>query len=482
VTSDAPARPAYPGYVNALRTSDAAPDRGGAAIPGPPGTGLLGDGLDFRRDLLAHLTRGMHQYGDVVAYHLGPRHTPLRTRVVVVHHPDQVQQVLAGTERTYTKDSIAFRNLAEMLGRGLLTTAGDDWKRQRRLVQPLFTPRRVAGYADLMAEEAAAVVTGAPSDGRTVDLHRLMMTYALRVVGRALFGDDVEDKVDVLDRVVPEASFVIRRRIFRPFQVPMDYPFPGNGRARSLRDQQYAVVDDILSRLPRPGDAGYDPDRDDLVTRLREARDPDTGQPLSETEIRDQALIFLMAGHETTAGALTFTLHLLGRHPELQDRVATEIREVLGAADVPSASSAHDLVWTRAALLEGMRLYPSAHTTERCTAEPLELAGHRLPAGQIVLVSPWTTHRHPAIWPDAERFDPERFVGEHDRPRYAYFPFGGGPRSCVGEHFAMLEAVILLATLLRSRSVRSLRADLPVTPQVTLRPVGAVPVALTSRT
>ena len=144
------------------------------------------------------------------------------------------------------------------------------------------------------------------------------------------------------------------------------------------------------------------------MTRLREARDPETGQPISETEIRDQALIFLMAGHETTAGALTFTLHLLGRHPEIQDRVAAEIRDVLGDADAPTAEQASELVWTRAALMEGMRLYPSAHTTERCTVEPLVLGGYRLPAQQIVLVSPWTTHRHPGALAGPRAFRPAR--------------------------------------------------------------------------
>jgi len=423
----------------------------------------------------------MHQYGDVVAYHLGPRHTPVRTRVVVAHHPALVQQVLSGTERSYTKDSVAFRNLAEMLGRGLLTTTGDDWKRQRRLVQPLFTPRRVEGYTSLMTAEAAHVVSSAPGDGRPVDLHLLMMRYALRVVGRALFGDDVEDTVETLDALVPRASYVIRRRMFRPLQIPIRYPTPGNVRAARLRDQQYAVVDDILAPSPRPGDADFDATRDDLVTRLRLARDPETGEPLAEAEIRDQALIFLMAGHETTAGALTFTLHLLGRHPEIQDRVAGEIRDVLGDDEQPGPSQYQELVWTKAALAEGMRLFPSAHTTERCTAEPVELGGYRLPADQIVLVSPFTSHLHPATRTDPHCLDPGRFIAASDRPRYAYFPFGGGPRSCVGEHFALLEATVLLAHLLRHRRIVATRAEIPVTPQVTLRPVGPVPATLTAR-
>jgi cytochrome P450 len=458
--------------------------RGGVRdIPGPSGGFFLGNAVDFRRDLLGHLTRGLHQYGDLVAYPIGPRATPMRITIVVAHHPSDVHTVLAQTERTFTKDTIAFRVMAEMFGNGLLTTEGSEWKRQRRTVQPLFTPRRVDGYTALMAEEAERVTASAPTDGRIVDAHLLMMQYTLRVVGRALFGDvdSFESIVDILDELVPEVSAVTRRRMFRPIQVPIDRPGPGNRYARRLHQRQYAVIDDILMRSPRPGQPAYDPDRDDLVTRLREARDPDTGDPISEREIRDQALIFLMAGHETTAGALTFTLHLLGRHPEIQDQVADEIRTVLGDGPLTSADQVRRLELTRAVLLEGMRLFPSAHVTERSTTDVVELGGYALPKDQIVLVSPWTTHRHPEFWPYAEQFDPTRFLGEHDRPRYAYFPFGGGPRSCVGEHFAMLEAVTLLAALLRQRRVTSQRAELPVLPNITLRPVGQVPLAISRR-
>ena len=445
---------------------------------------MLGNARHFRRDLLGHLTRGLHQYGDLVAYPIGPRGTPMRITIVVAHHPADVHAVMARTERTFTKDTIAFRVMAEMFGHGLLTVEGDEWRRQRRIVQPLFTPRRVDGYATLMAEEAARLVGHAPRGGRSVDAHLLMMEYTLRVVGRALFGDAVADfdgLVRTLDALVPEVSSVTRRRMFRPLQIPLDRPGPGNRRARALHDRQYAVIDDVLAHAPGPGDPAYDPDRDDLVTRLREARDPDTGDPIGDDEIRDQALIFLMAGHETTAGALTFTLHLLGRHPAVQDEVAAEIRQLLGDTDVPTPDQIRALTLTRAVLLEGMRLFPSAHVTERSTAEEVQLGGYRLPPDQIVLVSPWTTHRHPEFWEHPEQFDPGRFLGEHDRPRYAYFPFGGGPRSCVGEHFAMLEAVTLLATLLRTRRVRALRADVPVTPNITLRPVGQVPLALEPR-
>lgn len=451
-------------------------------LPGPRGgrfSGpLTGMAVPLRRDLLRRLLLDRATYGDLVLYPVGPV-GPLRQHLVVAHHPDDVHQVMAGTERTLSKDTVGFRAMADLLGHGLLTTEGEQWRRQRRIVQPLFTPRRVDGYATLMAQEAsrACATTGA-TGRRTVDLHLLMLRYTLRVVGRALFGDTVDDLVPVLHRLVPAVSDAALRRTFQLRRAPMSLPTPRNVRPRMLREREYAVVDEVLARAP----ADPDGERDDLVTRLRAARDPDTGEALSEDEIRDQALIFLLAGHETTAGALTFTLHLLGRHPQVQDRVAAEVATVLGGRPAPDAADLSGLRVTRAALQEGMRLYPSAHLTERLTRTPLTLSGHRLPTGTLVAVSPWSTQRHPDFWPEPSVFDPDRFLTpDPDRPRYAYFPFGGGPRSCVGEHFAMLEAVILLATLLRRYRVTSLTEELDVVPRITLRPRGTVPVLLTGR-
>jgi len=472
-----------------------------ARLPGPRGNPLLGSALSLRRDLLATLLRDRERYGDLVAYPVGPVGR-LRQQFVVAHHPDDVQQVLTHTERTLSKDTIGFRAMADLLGRGLLTTEGEQWRRQRRIVQPLFTPRRVEGYAGLMAEEAGRIAHGGPGgpDGRPsttgaatapeeVDLHLLMLRYTLRVVGRALFGDAIEDLVPVLHDLVPAVSDVTLRRTFQLSQSPMDRRTPRNLRPRRLRAQEYAVVDEILSRSPASGDpadpaGAADTAADNLVTRLRAARDPQTGDMLSEAEIRDQALIFLMAGHETTAGALTFTLHLLGRHQRVQDRVADEVMTVLGERAAPTPDDLPKLAMTRAALQEGLRLYPSAHLTERLTLRPMTLAGHDLPAGTIVAVSPWSTQRHPRFWPAPDEFDPARFLDDEaarQRPRYAYFPFGGGPRGCVGEHFAMLEAVILLAAVLRRHEVVSMTSRVAIEPMITLRPKGAVPVMLIPR-
>jgi len=460
-------------------------------LPGPRGNPLLGSTLALKQNLLQTLLRDRERYGDLVAYPVGPVGR-LRQHFVVVHHPDDVQQVLAHTERTLSKDTIGFRAMADLLGRGLLTTEGEEWRRQRRTVQPLFTPRRVEGYAGLMAEEAAAVAeehtdgtSGTNGTPEPVDLHLLMLRYTLRVVGRALFGDAIEDLVPVLHELVPAVSDVTLRRTFQLRQSPMDQRTPRNIRPRQLRAREYAVVDEILSRAPAPGAPRAGGEREEnLVTRLRAARDPETGDALSEAEIRDQALIFLMAGHETTAGALTVTLHLLGRHQRVQERVADEIETVLGERAAPSPDDLPKLPRTRAALQEGLRLYPSAHLTERVTLQPMTLAGHDLPTGTFVAVSPWSTQRHPRFWPDPEEFDPDRFLDEtavKARPRYAYFPFGGGPRGCVGEHFAMLEAVILLAALLRRHSVTSMSSRLDVVPMITLRPKGAVPALLIRR-
>ncbi len=411
----------------------------------------------FRRDVLGCLLETFRRYGDVVAYQFGPRRGPLARMAVGAYHPDDVHRVLTGTGHAVNRHTAGFELLGEMFGAGMLTGEGENWRRQRRTLQPLFSPRRVAGYAAQMADEAARTVADpAISSGNVIDLHQQMRCYTLRAVGRILLGGNAAGLADMLDRVVPRISAVTRARAGRPGS---ERPAQHNHGLLRLRAAQYTLVDRILARRrPARGDRG-----DDLVSRLRAARDPVTGRPLSTQEIRDQVLVFLVAGHETTASALTFTLHLLGRHPELQDQVAAD----------------PDLV--RAALLEGMRLYPPAYLTERLTTTDSVIGGHAVRRGTMVLASPWVTHRHPAFWPDPERFDPMRFVGHADRPRYAYFPFGGGPRSCVGEHFATLEATVLLEAVLAAYRVEAVDPALDPRPFVTLRPAGPVPARFTPR-
>jgi cytochrome P450 len=458
------------------------------AVPGPAPSVLTGNALALRRDLLGELVRDRARYGDLVRYQVGPR-PPVGHTFLVAHHPDDVRVVLSQTGRIFTKDTAMFRAAGDVLGRSLLTDDGPGYRRHRRIVQPLFTARQVARYAPLMLQEAlatAGALTGedvGPGAGGQVDLHLLAMRYTLRVVGRTLFGDDVERLVPVLDALVPEVGDAIRRRGLQVVQVAMRWPTPANRRPRRLHRRLQDVVQDVLASSARTG-LGHG--RDDLVGRLYDATDPEgaggagSRAGLTAQEVRDQALVFLLAGHETTAAALTSALHLLGCHPQAQAEVAVELDSVLGTRSVDLAD-VERLRVTRAALMEAMRLYPPVYAVDRTTTAPVELAGHPLPAGTVLAVSPWSTHRHPEFWPDPERYDPRRFLGEQERPRYAWFPFGGGPRSCVGEHFAMLEATILLAALLRRFTVTSEPGTLQVLPRVTLRPVGTVPAVLTTR-
>ena len=440
-----------------------------AAIPGPSGHVLLGVAPAFRRDALGTLLDGFRRYGDLVAYRLGPRRPRrLRRDLVAVHHPDGVHQVLTNGS-VPVRRTIGFAVLAELLGQGLLTSDGAVWLRQRRSLQPLFTPRRVAGYLDLMAAEAERMAAGPEvRSGSVIDLHELMQQYTIRVVGRTLFGDDIEDVVPAMRRLVPFIGDLAQARAMQLARPPLAWPTPRNRLVVRARRQLYAVVDAMLTR--RAADPAAE-GADDLLSRLGRARDPDTGQPLSMQEIRDQILIFLLAGHETTAGALTFTLHLLGRHPEIQEQVF--------AAAIGRSPGDRDLL--RASLQEGMRLFPPVYITQRLAAVDTEIGGHPVLAGTGVLLSPWVTHRHPDFWPQPDRFDPNRFLNGNDNRRYAYFPFGGGPRSCIGEHFALLEATVLLRTLLARYRVDSLDARVPLAPLITLRPAAPVRAALRAR-
>lgn len=447
------------------------PETRPVTVPGPAGHPVFGVIPALRRDTPGTLLDGLHRHGDVVGYRFGPARGPrwLRPVAIAVHHPDDVRRLLTDG-RLFVRRTVGFTVLTETLGTGLLTSDGDMWLRQRRTLQPLFTPRRVTGYLDLMTAEAERIAAEpAVRSASIVDLHELMQLYTLRVVGRALFGDDVDDAVPRLRRLVPEVGELVVDRTRQLVRTPLSWPGRRNRRLSRARAEQYAIVDAIIA-----GRAGPAEEHDDLLSRLHAARDPQTGAALSAQEIRDQVLVFLLAGHETTAGALTFTLRLLGQHPELQEEVARAAAEGAGGAGRDG-----DLV--RAAVYEGMRLYPPVYVTERSTAADTEIRGYPVPRGTPVFASPWVTHRHPDFWPEPDRFDPHRFVGAQDRPRYAYFPFGGGPRSCIGEHFAMAEATVLLRTLLRRYRVAALDEELTVQPLITLRPAEPVRAVLHHR-
>jgi cytochrome P450 len=296
-----------------------------------------------------------------------------------------------------------------------------------------------------MAEEAGLLADRWDANGNAVDGNAEMVRLTLRVVGRAIFGDDVGQAGEVLDWAFP----VLNRRMFRratsPVVTPESWPTPDNRRAARARRALDQVIDELVARRRASGANG-----EDLLSRLLSARDSETGQAMDPQEVRDQALIFLLAGHETTSTALTFTYHLLGRHPDEQEKMRAEVDDVLDGR-APAVADVPALERTAMAIKEAMRLYPPAYALGRLLNEDDEIGGYRIPAGSNVLVSQWATHRHPEFWPQPERFDPSRFSAEREAERhpYAYFPFGRGPRSCIGSHFAMLESVIAVAAVLQ---------------------------------
>jgi cytochrome P450 len=446
--------------------------------PGPRGVPLIGSALDLKRDILGTLHRAMLEYGDVVRFVVGP--PGLRTIVYGLFHPDGVQHVLASGSGNFCKDDPVFREIRAIFGDGLLTSNGDRWRRQKRLIQPVFTPKRVAGYVSMMCEEVARVAerwAGVVQQGATVDLNADMTHLTLRVVGRALFGSDIDDAIPVLESSMPFLSERAIQRGLSPVRIPTAWPTPANRLAQRARQALYGVVDDLIA-LRRAAPKGSE----DLLNLLLEAQDPEGGTGLHDDEVRNQVLIFLLAGHEPTATSLSFILHLLGRHPDVQNRVHEEIQDVLGGR-MPTLKDVGALTYTTMVVKEAMRLYPGAYATARLTVDDNEIDGFAIPAGCAVAVSAWVTHRHPEFWEEPERFDPERFSAEREasRHRYAYFPFGGGPRACIGSHFSMLESVIVTAALVQSYRFASPPRPVPLLTGIALRPRSAMPCHISPR-
>lgn len=439
-----------------------------AAIPGPQGHPMLGVARELRRDVLGTLHEGFKRYGDLVLYRVGPATGPgwAQRDMVAVYHPGGVHQVL-GDEQVFTRNTTSFRVLGEMFGENLVTTTGDVWRRQKRTLQPLFTPRHVEQYAALMREEARRVVVDqALAEDGVMDIAGVMEGYALRVLGRTLFADarGIDDEtVAALGRLVPIVSELIQARAMQAARLPLSWPTARNRQFINTRTELYAIVERVLSR--RAGRAAVDA-ADDLLGRLMQARDPDTDEPLSGREVQDQALIFLIAGHTTTSNALTSTLHLLARNPGVQEQVAE------AAADGGTGDG--DLV--RAAVREGLRLSPPSYAIGRRVLTDTEIDGRPIRPGTSVLVSPWITHRHPGLWDQPERFDPTRFAGGQQPSPYAYFPFGGGARRCIGRHFAMLEATTMVRELLSEYKLAALDEEIARAQQLSLRPSGPVRV------
>ncbi|WP_330289321.1 cytochrome P450 [Streptomyces sp. NBC_00576] len=446
--------------------------------PGPTGHPLLGSALDLRRDPLGTFVRAQREYGDVVRVTAGP--PGLRTVMYCVFSPEGAQQVLATQAGNFRKDNVFYEEIRQTGGNGLLTSQDDVYLRQRRLIQPLFTKKRVDGYAATITSEAEATAERW-RNRPDVDVVREMDRLALRTVARVLFGADVEAAVDVIHANFPVISAYITGRAYSPLRLPRTWPTPSNRRAEAATSAVYEVCDSMIAARRSKGSEAAGEATEDLLSLLSQAQNEEDGS-LDATELRDQVLVFLLAGHETTATSLAFALHLLARHPEVRARAQEEV-DALPSGEPYTAATMDRLPYLTRVLKETMRLYPAAPLMGRRAVAETEIDGHLIPAGADILISPWVTHRHPAHWDTPDRFDPDRFTPDQEtaRHRYAWLPFGGGPRACIGRHFSMLESVLALAVLLREYDLETPDTDVPVTAAVTLQAVGEARVGVRAR-
>lgn len=446
-------------------------------IPGPAGVPLLGSMFDLKRDPLGTYVSAQREHGDVVRFSAGP--PGLRVELFGIYSPEGVQQVLATQAANFRKENVFYEEIRQSFGNGLLTSQDGDYQRQRRLIQPLFTRRRVDGYAEAIALETERLVQRwSAGSGSEVDVVDEMSRFALRAVSRILFGADVEAALDTVRLNFPVVAHYVTARGFQPKSIPRSWPLPSNKQAAAAERALYEVCDTIIAQR---GAAGAE--SNDLLGLLTAARDED-GAQLDPTELREQVLIFLLAGHETTATSLTFALHLLGHYPEVQLRARAEVDALFADGHRATAADFNELPYLTMVLKEAMRLYPAAPAIGRLAIEECVIGDHVIPAGANVMATPYVVHRHPAHWPDPERFDPERFTPEAEagRHRYAWLPFGGGPRACIGQHFSMLESVLALAGLLRAFEIEALEPrEVPVTHGITLEAAGPVRIAVKRR-
>ena len=395
----------------------------------------------------------------------------------LVSDPALVRHVLLDNIDNYDKRTPAFDAVRVVLGNGLLTSGGAFWKRQRRIAQPAFHGESVRHFAPIisrLASETADAWERAAAAGTTVDAGTDMMRVTLRVVAETLFGDDIAGSAAEINRVFPVILACLAARVTSPIRPPLWMPTATNRRLRPALQSLNTIVEGLIATKRRRLATEESPQggHRDLLTILMLARDAETGEAMSDAQLRDEVMTLMIAGHETTANALSWLWYLLDRHPDEQERLRDELRLATGGR-APTVEDLPHMPRLKAVIQETLRLYPPVWMFDRRALGPDDLAGTKVAKGDLVIFCPYAIHRLPDLWPDPEAFRPERFEAgrEEQKNKFAYLPFGAGPRTCIGNSFAMIESQIIIGTLLSG--VRARLADpAPITPKprVTLRP------------
>ncbi len=442
-----------------------------ARIPGPPGLPLLGNLLDMGRDTLGFFERSVREYGDLTALRVGT------FPAVIVNNSDMIEQVLVKQHEKFTKNKVFWRQVQAMVGNGLFVSEGKFWQRQRKLAAPAFATLPLQSYAPAMVDQAERTVARW-QDGDVIDIYREMMGLGLRIAAQTLFDSNLDDDLDGIEQATNWIIDEVAARFSRPFLIPDAVPLPGHVRYR----RGVAYIDRLVYRIIAEYRAGKRAHEGGFLDRLMQARDDD-GKPMSDKQLRDEICNMLLAGYETSALTMSYGFDLLGRHRDIQDEVAEEAQRVAGDRPVTS-DDIGNLPRTEHAIIEILRLFPPGWAIGRENTEDVWLGDYRIARGTTIILSPWITQRDPRYFADPLKFHPERWAGDFRRrlPRFAYFPFGGGPRVCIGNRFAMMEAMLLLATIVKRFDVERLTGrPFGLLPSVTLRPKGGIWVKLNAR-
>ena len=414
---------------------------------------------DFNDRPLSFMEEMRATYGDVIYF------KALGRRLYLFNDPESVHQILVARQQSFHK-GVVVQSIKEVIGEGLFSSEDNLHLRQRRMIQPMFHRQRIGTYADTMVRLAEQVTNGW-QDGVTLDIHAEITRLTLLIVTKTLFDTDVESDADQLSQVVATLVTTFTRTIAPQAALLMRLPLPSTRRILDARKRLVASIDALIAQHRSAGDRG------DLLSMLIAARDEeDEDRRMSDKQVRDEALTIFIAGHETTANALTWTLYLLSQNPTVASRLRNEIDNVL-AGRYPIYADIESLPYARMVLSEAMRIYPPVWVITRLAVQDVEIGAYRVPKDSSVLLSPWMTHHDERYYPEPLKFDPDRWTPANaaTRPKMAYFPFGGGARVCIGEPFAWMEGILLLAIIVQKWDMcLEPGFSVELLPEITLRP------------
>ena len=432
---------------------------------------MFGSVFEPRGDSIGYLTRCAREFGDIVFFRF------LGVPACFVNRPDYIESVLVTQNNNFVK-SKDYRAMRRVLGNGLLLSEGEFWRRQRKLIQPAFHQERIVAYADIMTDHAQRMLSSW-SDGQTLDIHEAMMHLTLGIVAKTLFDADVSHEAEDVDAALSILMGKFLRQAGLALLLPAWVPLPTSRLLKRAVGRLDKVIYGIIEQRRASGQMSGD-----LLSVFLQAHD-DEGVGMTDRQLHDEIMTLFLAGHETTANVLSWTWFLLGQNREVEEKLIEELRRVLGGR-VPTPADLPQLVYTDMVLRESMRLYPPVWVIGRRALSPFRLGEYELPADTNMLISQLILHRDARYFPEPLQFNPDRWSPSDPRttslPRFAYFPFGGGPRVCIGAGFAMMEAVLLLATIAQQFRIQIVPGQtVKMQPTVTLRPRNGIPVTLKRR-